>query len=575
MTPRQRAITIALGVLFGGISVLPHVWLRVDAGSSFAGVEIQATDAETHYASRVRETYDGEPLAANVYFAGTKHQPYFFPPLPEFTIAVIGKAFGLDAARAVLLSRFLFGAALWFVMAGFLTAMSRRWAASLLATAAVMLAGPVFSGPWIVTQLLQGTAGAIEFLPFSRPINPEWSLTLFFAALWAFTVWNKTSSRRALACAGAFTIAAVYSYIYVWTVLGVVYAAFGIRALIRRDWKQTRHLLFLGLVIAVGAMPYVWNMRQASLHPNYLETARRLGMVVSRAPVVSVTLIVLLALAAAVWKRLGEAGFLAMSLGLALAVALNQQIVSGQALAAPHYHWYFVKPLAIALLVLLAWMWLEDTAKERRGYARQAASVAWWCAIGFSLIFGVMYQRASYLASRSLWLDLQRTGPALAYLDSHLAASKVVYARDVIRELVPVYSSANVYWATNAGNYLSSDRRSLDAYFFDLWVDGVTADQAAAEFPDKRRAELSSRIHAIYYREAAGDISAMPDAEVEAAAKAYREYLALSDDERLRAYQLDFAVLKKDLPETPAVIALKTRSSLLYQDEAYEIYRMK
>ena len=555
--------------------MLPHAWLRIDAGNSFTGVEIQATDAETHYASRVRETYDGEPLAANVYFAGSKNQPYFFPPLPEFTIAVIGKIFGLDAARAVLLSRFLFGAALWFVMAGLFTAMSGRWSASLLATAAVMFAGPVFSGPWIVTQLLQGTAGAIEFLPFSRPVNPEWSLTLFFAALWTFTVWSKTSSRRALAAAGLFTVAAYYSYIYVWTVLLVVYGVYGIRALIRRDGSRTRQLLILGSALALGVIPYAWNMWQASLHPDYAETVKRLGMVASRAPIMSVTLAALLAVAALVWKRLGDAGFLAMSLGLALVVALNQQVVSGQALAAPHYHWYFVKPLAIAFIVLLAWIWIEDMTERQNVRLRRLVSAAWIGLTIFFITFGILYQYTSYRVVRSFWIDAQKYGPALKYLDAQARASDTVYARDVIRNFVAIYTPANVYWATDAHMYLSSDQRARDEYFFDLWVDGVSADQAAAEFPAARRAELSSRVHAIYYRETTGDLRNLPDAEVSGAVSAYRDYLSRSDEERLRAYPLDFAVLKKDLPETPAVSALKSRGELVYRDETYEIYSMK
>ncbi len=264
-----------------------------------------------------------------------------------------------------------------------------------------------------------------------------------------------------------------------------------------------------------------------------------------------------------------------MSLGLALVVALNQQVVSGQALAAPHYHWYFVKPLAIAFIVLLAWIWIEDMTERQNVRLRRLVSAAWIGLTIFFITFGILYQYTSYRVVRSFWIDAQKYGPALKYLDAQARASDTVYARDVIRNFVAIYTPANVYWATDAHMYLSSDQRARDEYFFDLWVDGVSADQAAAEFPAARRAELSSRVHAIYYRETTGDLRNLPDAEVSGAVSAYRDYLSRSDEERLRAYPLDFAVLKKDLPETPAVSALKSRGELVYRDETYEIYSMK
>lgn len=574
MTPRERVITLITSLVFGAVSVIPNLWLRADAGTAFQGVEIQGTDQEYLYAARVREIYDGSLRASNVYYAGNKDQPYLQPPLPELVIATVGRLAWVDAARALLLSKFMLGAILWYVMAGFFTALSRRWDASFLAVAALTFAGPMFSGPWAASQLIQGTAGQLEFLPFSRPVNPQWSGLLFFGALWALLVWSRTKSLRSLVLTGVITVASVYSYVYTWTMLGVIYVIHGIYALLRRNRRSIAHVALLFLIVVVGSAPYLWNMWKAVHHPAYPDATKLFGMIASHRPVAGLTLIALLAIAWFGRKGFGDRAFMVFSLAVAAVVVLNQQIVTGQHMVSAHYHWYYIKPLAIILFIIPVWTWIRDRATRGRiTHERLLTSV--WCAVIFlSVAFGVLYQRTSYVSARSLWLNMQQAGPTLTYLDRNFKAGDVVYARDFIRELVPIYTSADVYWATNAPIFLSGDRRSRDTYFFDLWVDGVSADQAAAAFPAERRAELSSRIHGIYYREAAGGYRNIPDAEVEDAVAAYRAYMSLTDEERFRLYPFTVAALKAGLPETPAIVAIKRHGVRVYGDDAYEVIRL-
>jgi hypothetical protein len=222
----QKIAWVICSTLFGFLCIFPAVAVRLDHAFGFQGIEMQGSDAEFHYAARVREIHDGFSKASNVYYAGDKSQPYLQPPLPEWVIAQLGSLFGLDAARSMILGQWLFGMAVFAVMVGCFYEITRRYWWSLIGVAVFLCAGFLSFGPFFLTSLFNGTAGHLEFLTFARPINPQWSATLFFGGLWLTSVWMRSRSRYALLGVGLLTVAAFYSYIYVWTLLGAIYVFF-------------------------------------------------------------------------------------------------------------------------------------------------------------------------------------------------------------------------------------------------------------------------------------------------------------------------------------------------------------
>jgi hypothetical protein len=572
MTTTQRYLTLGLAVLFAIVCVLPNVWFAWDPATRGHHMAFLETDAELHYAARVQEVMEGSWRASNVYYAGSDDVPYFFAPLPEMTIALIGRMAGLNAPDAITATRALFGGALWFLFTAFLTYWSRRWALSLLSVAALMLAGPLFPWPQMLVNVVLNTSGSLDFLAYSRPIHPQFSSLLFVGALWGLLAWRRTRARWPLAITAVCTIASFYTYVFVWTFLGVVYAIVAARVMIQRDTRAMRDGAWFALIVVAGLLPYAWNVVQATHHSWYAETARRHGMIATHEPVLSITALLLLALAIATQKRFGADAWLSWALGIAGIVVLNQQVITGQSLASPHYHWYFIRPLLIIMLVLTIGGWVEDLFTRR--WPRSPRAFGWivgGCVIA-AFAFGALFQWRSYhshLASARSWLAME---PALAYVRDHARKGEVVYAPDLFRGFTAVYTSADAYWANDAGLYLSSDERSRDAYFMDLWMNGVTADQAERELLTTRRAELASRISAIYYREATGSYEGMPAALVREHVAAYRVFLAQSEDARISAYPLHYAVLPSGMAITDGTRALTRRGTRVFSSDSYDVF---
>ncbi len=567
----QWGFGIVLSLLFGCVCVLPALWMRLDLGPDFQGIEMQATDAEFHYAARVREIQDGFLTASNVYYAGGKQQPYLQPPLPEWMITVLAWPFRLDAPRALLLSQFLFGVGVFVALLGCLFAMTRRYWWSLIGVSILLFAGFLFSGPLLPLQLLNGTATSLEFLPFSRPVNPQWSGILFFGSLWGFVTWMRSSARLPLVLASVLLAASFYSYIYVWSFLGVLYALVGIVSVWQRRVDRVRPLFWAAIGVTVAALPYVWNVWMASQHPAYAETALRLGLVERHTPVVGTLLIIGIVVAWGGWYRWRETRWAVVALIGAAFIVQNQQILTGKSIVVSHYHWYFIKPMVCALAFVLVGSWVWDRWGSAWVTARVARLLGATAVLTMIVSLGVLYQWRSFQAALPFWSAQQEAAGTLHRLREITHPGEVVYARGFIRDLVSIYTAADTYWATNAYAYLSTDLRARDAYFFDLWVDGVDAAEAERAFATDRRAELSSRIHAIAYREATGSYAAIGDAEVQKHGRAYRDFLELTTTQKLERYPLHLLVIRQDDARSPAWQELYAHSLPVVQDAFYEI----
>ncbi len=547
--------------------------MRVDPASGFRGIEMSGTDAEIHYAARVEEVKDGFPALANVYYSSPKQQAYLQPAFPEITIATIGGIFGLDGARSLLLSQFLFGALVFSVMVGCFDAMTKRFWWSFVGVAIYLFAGFLFSGPWTIFQLLKPPTVGFEFLTFARPINPQISGILFYGALWGFIAWVRMKSKKGLMAAGMLTALSFYAYVYAWSLLGAFYAiVFGVY-LVRRDVQRLKSLGWFAGALLIAFLPYAWNLWITARDPLYAETSMRMGMIASHHPSLGVMVVVLVVLPCLFWKRLGSAAWLVAALAVASVIALNQQVLTGRLIVSSHYHWYFIKPMAGILGMILIGSWISDRWLRSSVKKVRPGVIAVVLVIPF-VICGGLFQYRSYQYALPFWRDQQASAGALTYLRTQTHAGDSVYAEGFIRDLIPVYTSTDVYWATNAYMYLSSDARARDAYFFDLWIQGVTPDEVAATFPTTRRAELSSRIHAIYYREAAGAYANMPDAEVAANVQAYGAFYQKSLASMLNAYPLTHLVVAKEDKRTEQLAAIESHSHVVYEDGAFVVRKM-
>lgn len=566
----QKTVLAVMAALFGLVCILPAVFMRLDPASGFRGIEMNGTDAEIHYAARVQEVRDGFVTTANTFYPDPKNQPYLQPSFPETLIAAMGSFFGLDAPRALILSEFLFGALVFGVLVGCFCVITNRFWWPLIGVSAYLFAGAFFSGPLYALGILFHPSGGLEFLQFSRPINPQISATLFFGALWGFIHWIRTRSRKGLAAACVLTGIAFYTYVYAWSLLGAFYAIITLSYALRKDKSRLKELAWFAGGLILFFIPYAWNLSHAIAHPLYEETSKRLGMVASRAPVLGKYVLVLFVLPVLFRKRLGSSAWIVLGFAIASVIALNQQLVTGRVIVPSHYHWYFIKPMAAILAVILIGSFVLDRVPAFC-FRRMIIGTATAVLLVFFIIFGAVFQYRSYVFAQPFWTEQQHTAGVLSFLRTATGPGDMVYADRDVRDLIPIYTSADVLTATHAMEYLSSDERARSAYFFDLWLQGVSAEEAAATFPNELRADLSGHIHGIYYREANGGYANISDAEIAEEVRLYAAYISQSPETILDHAFMDFAVISRSISSAPALEALRSASFEAYADDLFEV----
>ncbi len=528
-----------LAVLFSVIVMLPSLLQRYDERYPYQGMHILGPDAEVYYAARVHEIYDGFPMLGNVFFSEPKDQPALQPPLPEWTIAYSGMLLGLDALDAFLLSKIVLSLTVFLSLTWFLVLVTdRRWI-SLLATIAALQAGALLAAPWDLPLFLHPSTAAFEFLRFSRAVNPQWTMTFFFLELCCITLWVRGGRKLPLLIAAIGSSTLIYSYLYAWTYFFAAIGVLTLWYLVARDWRRVKDLAQFWLIVAAVFVPYFFHLSAVTHHPWYAETGMRFGLVTRHGPAVfGVWCAVFIGLALASRSTWSRSWPLLPAVAIAGFIAFNQQLLTGQHIVHHHYNWYFIQPMASVFACALA---LSLLPMERfSGVIRKTGGLV---IILISLFIALTQQWVGYRGVRDVWGPLQLAAPMFAYAAENLHPGQVVYSQDMtILNHIPAYTSADVYTSNNAYLSLSPDERTRFIYFMEVWMQGLTPEDAAKEFSTSRRFMVSTRIHGIYYREAVGDYRQIPDADVRKNVEWYREFYALPVKEKLTRYPISVVI---------------------------------
>ena len=533
---RKRCLFASASILvsfsFAATVLLPFALQRFDTQFPFQGVEIMGVDAEIHYAARIREGYDGFWLLGNTFYSSPKQQPGLMSMIPEAPIGLAARRMQIDAVTAFLLSKVILSVSVCLLFIAFVFSLTRHRGIALATTATLLFAGALLAAPWDIPIFFRPSAPQFDFIRFARAINPQWSVTWVLVSLISIVEWMRRPRRFWIVLAALAFAITVYSYVYAWTFVATIIGLLLLWYIGKRDQRRFHDLLlFWGIALVLSA-PYFIYLHSTLTHPFYEESAMRLGMISSHQPLFGVWMFVFLGVAVLSKKVWPAVWPLPLAMALGGVIAINQQVVTGHFIVPHHYHWYFIQPFSAVCTVAL---FLE--------YSRRFLPRFSWAFLTLilllSIFFGTRQQMLAYKNVREEWGNAQKYAPILTYVEQHFMQGEVLYSQDIfLSDLIPIYTSADVYDATNATGYLVSEDRVREVYFFTVWLQGLTPDQAAIEFFGGRRYELSSHLYAIYYRELLHDYAAIPDALVQKHVDAYRKYYALSMDEKLRLWPL-------------------------------------
>ena len=574
--------TFAVALLFSITSVLPHILQRFDREYPFQGIEMTLHDAEGHYTARVREVYDGYPRIANLVVAFPKNQASLVPSLPERVIAGIGKLFFLDAARALVFSKFYLAFALAVCMIAFLCSLTKRPWESLLAVTALLFVGALLGSPWDVKKWILLDFQSFPPLRFTRPTSPLWHSTIFFAALFLLSSWVSKRQRIMMVIAGALTSVLLYSSVYAWTSVGAIMSVLFVWYLWKRDRARMKDMLIFAGVFLLLGIPYFLNLWEAMHHAGYLDTARRFGFIPSRAPMFSAWLSLFLVFTLLTRKILPTALPFVAALSIGGVIALNEQVLSGMYIMNHHYHWYFTGPVAQLFCVVFALVLLQRCIAFALGAPAGRPYVPFLKKWGTVLLlilgvsFGINQQTQAYLSHKESTGKEQLVAPLIRFLNENEEKGKamLIVGEDDIHFLLLSYTSVELTGGTKAGAYLQTDAQLRDSLFLDLWAGGLTSADAQLRFFSDLRDFFGKGIHGIYYRELLGEGDFIPEEELQELVLAYRQYYQLPLKEKIQKHGLGSILILPDAKETAALGSLRAAGSPIYEEGGYTVIRL-
>lgn len=248
-----------------------------------------------------------------------------------------------------------------------------------------------------------------------------------------------------------------YFYPFYWTFYFVFLAVLAFFYFFRDRLllKQFLKILIGGVVISSF---YFYLTFLVSRLPEYLETLTRLQLVFSSSPseVKTVLPALLVLILFGILYRLKfikanrEVLFFISGI-VSILLVTNQNIITGQKFEFGHYRMLAVFFLAFAVYYLLV---PYETARARSVILFR---MGWTFLIIIASVFGIYgyAQRITKISNQDIYV--QKYAAVFNWLNENTPKDSVVYASEEISELVPVYTSNNVFYSRYANLFIISD----------------------------------------------------------------------------------------------------------------------
>lgn len=502
-----------LAVFAAVIIAYPQIYLR--SQDFYQGIErINASDDESPWMSRVREVQDGYLQMSNPYLKDAKSSPHLTQPLGAGIIAYLGKLFSLDINGTILLGRLLFPFLVFLIIYILILLVTKEKLPALTIPTFLFLGSTLFARKGIF-QILSGVSPSSTYLPLTRPVNPALTWFFFFGFILFFWLFLERKQKRWGILSVLMLGLSFYDYFYTWSFLYAFCGVLTVIFLLQKKWSDVKRIALVLFGAAIIAIPSFLNLYRGYADPTYQEVSERIGFLATREPTLGILVPLLLVIFLIFFpKQNRERFYFFLAMAIAPFIALNQQLITGRNPMNAHYHWYFSLPLAIILLLMMLFFLLSQRALLKKIVAVLIILVSFGT--------GIFIQQSSYAVHKERIVERQQQGPVMDWFNEHAQKEEVVFANVEISKSIVIYTPLNVFYHPTIVYLFSIPReRLLESLFVFYRLDGVDKDEAQEVF-FRDRAEISSSLYGIYYRETAGDEANIPDEIIQNIVDQYR-----------------------------------------------------
>jgi|GEM_PF-1553350 len=565
-------LLFCIGFLFVVASILPQIFQALDPLHPYRGIRILPTAADAYHVAQVREVTDGYPGIGSPYLSAGKSESALRPVYPEQVTGMYARASGMDALSAMFSMQALLVLLLTLALTAFAFSVTNSPWISVLAAAVTLFGSALLSSPLDAINMLYPDRAEFFFLRFTVDLEMQWAFLWTILFLTCLSRWMQANRRTwLLGAASAFLVlvvssdtAATFSLLVLLLLSGLIF--------VHRDLKRLADLAGFWMIVILISTPQLIHMYVLSEHLWYGESMQRVGLVLSHGPLLTGTwLAVFVAISLYsrhIWPRSWP---LLPVLSIAALLAINQQVFTGYSLLPHRYDSLVIQPLASLFTVALALHFASSALRLRSLRIGLAGAVIFGV-----LLLAFVQQREAYRTTSQLWGRLQQAAPTITYIAQELRPGHTVYSQDEdILNILPAYTSADVTSSAYVGMGLVSTETLRNAYFFHLWLIGITQDQASKVFATDKRGELLQKIYGHRYSEHVGAPDLALAVVIEEEAAAYREYVQLSLRDKLLATPVSAVLTTPYDIESAAWITFLRCSKSVLSSGGYDVRIMK
>ena len=524
---KNHWIVILLAVIFGILTVWPFFYFQAVLGEQYRGVLNQVIDDELFYMARIRDVMDGHPTLGNAYLFEHNNQLPQQLFLPELLLAQPLKLLNLDIVQGRILYNFILPV-LVFVLtyfAFYLIQPSRLWA-------------NIFT-----TLLFYG----FYFFKFIRPLIPQFVFIFWLSQFILIWLLIKNHPNRWILPLNILNFGLLfYIYPFYWTFYLAFLAVLSFLYFFRDKSLSKKFLKILIGGLVIGSFYFYFTFLAAQL-PEYQETMTRLQLVFSRSPseiksvVLSLTVLFLVGVLYRLKKVKIDNRILFFIAGIvSILIVTNQNVITGQKFEFGHYRMPAVFFLIFSVYYIASQIKLLN-------FKLKFLSASILIIISIYGIYGYA-QRIFKVSDQSIYT--QKYAAIFDWLNGNTSRDSVVYANEEISELIPVYTSNNVFYSRYANLFIMSDGEILERFILNNFFE---------EFDEKFIIENERSIWGVRYIDRYGDAlqankwrrlfgfklkdeTRLPESEIERVLIKAGEIQTGQPDKSLKKYRINYLI---------------------------------
>ncbi|MBD0372525.1 MAG: hypothetical protein ICV60_16900 [Pyrinomonadaceae bacterium] len=557
-------VAVAVSIL----ALYPQLNLWYLTGKQWNGIYAYNDIDEVAYSAYLKALMDGRPRRNDPYTgrddrrsAPQQESLFSIQFLPPLVVAKIGSLLGLSLSWTMIALAAFIGFLSGLVLFWLIAAITNDERVAALGALMIPCLGTLACGQGAILELL-GRDIAYPYIPFLRRYVPAFPFPFFF--LMCGLVWKsvtaKETRRKMMMSAGAGLVFAVlvYSYFYIWTTAAAwLFCLALVLCLIRPEgWRrELKYLALVGvlMVLAMGPYALMLSRRAETIDSVQLLTLTR-APDLARAPEL-ICLGVLAAIMFAVKRGRvplkNRLTLFTISLALTPYVVFNQQIITGRSLQPIHYEVFIANYLSLLAVVLC----LSQILRGRREDGKRVIPA--WAFVSASLLifaWGIVEAKVTIEVLNPHNEYRNAVTPVLKRLaelardgrDSRPATEQMVFTYDsIIADEVPTVAPQPVLWARHQHIFVGANAEENKERFYQwMYYTGYGPDWLETSLAQGN----FTVVYALFGWGRLSDrliINPQPltQEEIDREVKAYGEYVASFDRERVARLTLSYAVV--------------------------------